>query len=185
MGRTGFELRTSAGLPLYLAALLLLLPLRWVLAALSAAAVHELFHIAALLLLGHPVRAMKVGLFGARIVTEPLPEGHELICALAGPLGGLALLGLAKWLPAVSVCALFQSLYNLLPIFPADGGRALRCGVRLFFPGRIGERVAEGLEILTLSGILAVGILGSFFLKLGPVPILAALCMVFPAVKKK
>lgn len=185
MARKGIELQASGGFPLYLAVLLLLVPLRWVLAVLTAAVIHELFHMAALSLLGHPVHRIYVGLLGARIITEPMPESHEILCALAGPLGGLALLTLARCFPAVSVCALFQSLYNLLPVYPADGGRALRCGVKLFLPGKTGESVAEALEILVLAGIVAGGVLGTFRLYLGPAPLLMALLLVFPAVKKK
>ena len=50
-----------------------------------------------------------------------------LICVLAGPIGSLLLLLYIRWIPRIAFCALVQTIYNLLPIYPLDGGRAIRC----------------------------------------------------------
>ena len=66
---------------------ILILPLRWVLAAVMAACVHELAHITALKICRIRIRAMEFGAFGAVIEAEPMCPKQQLICAIAGPWG--------------------------------------------------------------------------------------------------
>ncbi len=112
---------------IFAALTILLLPLKWAFAAFIAAAFHELCHILALHLCGGNVRNLSVGDRGAVIYADSMPMFKSLICVLAGPLGSLLLVAFMRWIPRIAFCALFQALYNLLPIYPLDGGRAFRC----------------------------------------------------------
>ena len=123
--RNNIPVSISAGAFLLGALLLLILPLKWLLAALSAAMIHELCHLAAVKLTGGYVHEICIGRGGASIKIGPMDSLKELICALAGPLGGFTLLLFARWIPRVAICAGIHSIYNLLPIHPLDGGRAL------------------------------------------------------------
>lgn len=161
-----------------LALAVLLLPLRWLGAAILAAVVHELCHWAAVKLCGGRVQRMSAGILGAEMAVSGLSPWQELFCALAGPAGGLVLLSLSRFLPRTALCAGLQSLYNLLPIYPLDGGRALRCLCAMILPERAGDRVCETARILCLSGIGFWGFYGTFFLHLGIVPIALAAAMI-------
>lgn len=121
-----FNCSVSGKALVFLAAVMLLSDIRWVLAAVTAAAVHELGHLLALWMLDRRVLGMKIELGGAVIRTEPLSSRDELLCALAGPAAGLLLTLFFRWLPRTACCALAQSLFNLLPLYPLDGGRAFR-----------------------------------------------------------
>ena len=159
---------------LMLALMILALPFQWVAAAAMAAMFHELCHYGAARLCGGNVGQLRVGTIGARMQVRGLTCWGELFCALAGPFGSLMLLFLARWLPRTALCAGFQGLYNLLPIYPFDGGRALRCGVALLFPAEMGEKVCAVLEWSCLAGLAILGLYGSFIKGLGALPLIFA-----------
>jgi Zn-dependent protease len=116
------------------ALMILILPLQWFVALLVAMTIHELFHFAAIYLLGGRIWKISFGMDGIRIAISPMSYGREFICALAGPLGGLILIYFGRWFPRVAICAAAQTLYNLLPLYPLDGGRALRCASLILLP---------------------------------------------------
>lgn len=158
---------------LLLALWLLTLPLNWLLAAAVAAAWHEISHALALLACGGRVICLEVTGGGARMLTSPLGRWKTFLCALAGPVGSGLLLLFAPWIPRVSLCALGQGAFNLLPIYPLDGGRAMEC----LFPGwrRRGEKIFLGATLL-------VAVLGAGFAHWGPIP---ALALTLAALRRK
>lgn len=179
------QISFSRGIGVYLSLLLLLVPLRWLFAAAVGAAIHELFHIAAIRLMGLRIHSVRIGISGAKIHTQPMTEIQELLCALAGPLGGLSLLLFSRWIPIICLCSAFQSLYNLLPIYPADGGRILRCGARLMFSEELARRITAAVEFAAIIGVAALGAYGTFRLHLGLLPLLSAAAIIFGALKNK
>lgn len=157
------------------AILLLILPLKWLFAALLAAAVHELCHMAAIRLTGGEIWEVRIRGGGAVIETAPMTPGRELLCSLAGPAGGLGLLFFARWIPCTAVCALVQSLYNLLPFFPLDGGRALRCGLEWILGVQAGDKVSRIVTCGAGVVLLLLAIYGSVAWNLGMIPLLWSL----------
>ena len=167
------------------ALLILLVPLRWLLAAAVSVMVHELFHIGAIRCLGNPIFSIHLGIGGARIHTQPMPDWQELICALAGPVGGIVLLLFARWFPVVALCSGFHTLYNLLPVYPQDGGRALRCGARLLLPERWAALVCGIAEYTCLAGVAILGAYGTFILKAGIFPLVFAILFLHRSCRMK
>ena len=106
--------------------MLLLLPIKWIFAALVAAAFHEGCHILAVWLCGGNIATLSIGDRGAVLQAGSLSAGKSIICSLAGPLGSLFLLLFLRFIPRIALCALVQGIYNLLPIYPLDGGRVLQ-----------------------------------------------------------
>lgn len=173
-GRThDFRFSVSAAACVTLALMILVLPLKWILAALLAAAFHELCHMAAARLCGCRISGMTIGGGGAILMAAPMSRGRELFCVLAGPLGGLMLLFFSRWIPRTAVCAGFQSLYNLLPMESLDGGRALRCVSERLLPEKA-DIICTAAEGICLMAIAVLAVYAAFFLRLGPMPLLLA-----------
>lgn len=166
------------------ALLLLTLPLNWLAAAAAAAVVHELCHIAVIYLVGGKVWGIRIGVGGAVMETEPLSRGRELLCALAGPVGSLLTMLLCRVFPRLAVCGCMQGLFNLLPVFPLDGGRALRCGLGLAAP-KWADRISDWVERGTLTGILGLALAGSLVWHLGILPLLLALVLICKVILRK
>lgn len=156
---------------------LLVLPLRWGIGAALAVFVHELCHIVMMKLLGVRIHAICIGSRGVRIESEPMSAKKEMLCALAGPLGSFSLLLLSPHFPEAALWALAQGLYNLLPFYPLDGGRALRT----MLPDAVCTAV-EAAFLILLGGISAYA---AFVIRLGFVSALPFLSVVFLLLNRK
>lgn len=121
------------GTLLVLSICLLLIPIKCFVAWIVAASMHELAHIAVLQLFKVKIYKVKIGVLGAQIQTEPLPNRIEFISSCAGPFCGIFLSSLGRWIPRIAICALFQTICNLIPYKNHDGGRMLRCLLRIKF----------------------------------------------------
>lgn len=164
------------------AILLLTLPLPWILAAVLAAAFHEISHLLALRLTGTRIYRFRIGFLGAELETAPMDAKTELFCAAAGPVGSFSLLLLIHCCPRIAICGGVQGLFNLLPILPLDGGRILCSGMELLFPRSQLFPVAEKVQlILLLFSVLFLSVVFS----LGLFPVLAAVALTGKAFLRK
>lgn len=155
-GNSALNIEISPGTYIFAAFLILTVPLKWLLAAWTAALFHELCHIAAIYACCGTICEIRIGTGGAVMETAPMTPGKELLCALSGPAGSILLVVLIRRLPELAICGCIQGIYNLLPFYPLDGGRAVKC---LFTFSRVkGE---EGFRLFEkiLSFILAALIL--------------------------
>jgi Zn-dependent protease len=145
----------------------------WMMGLLSASLLftcvllHELGHSLVAKWAGIPVLRVRLFLFGgvAQIGGHPHTPWIEFLVALAGPLVSIVLAGLCAWLSQQMRAATLASamslvilrylavvnmallLFNLLPGFPLDGGRALRAVLWAWF-----KDVVRATKIVTLLG---------------------------------
>ena len=165
------RLKISGGFYLMMAAMLLLVPLPWLIAAAVAGAYHELWHYLAICYLSGQSNGLRLNAFAARLPLPEMSRGKELLCALAGPVGGLSLVLFARWMPRLAICAVMQSAYNLLPIYPLDGGRALQNGLLMAFKPPVSRRICKIVERICKTMILLAAIYGCLWLRLGLFPL--------------
>lgn len=163
-----FTLNFGAGFVLLASLMYLLDDSGLVSAVIPCVAIHELGHLLALIILGNPPRALNAGLSGFSIDYAGKTEGFgRFAAALAGPLSGIAFALLCARLGAelespflimtagVS-CGL--SLFNLLPVYPLDGGLALSAVLRAVFGGKAERAVMLALGILLPMGMIFAGL---------------------------
>jgi len=129
---------------------------------LGAAALHELGHWLALRLLGAEITGLRLGALGAVLEADRrrLSYGAELAAVLAGPgsnlLGAVVLTALG-W-ETEAGAHLVLGAFNLLPLRPLDGGRALELAAGWLLGPQAGERLARwsgGVTALVLAACLA------------------------------
>ncbi len=109
-------------------------------AFLLSSALHEFGHIIALFACKRRIHTIKLRMSGIQIETAPLSYIQEMIVAFAGPSVNFLLLccfrNRAPLFAFVNFCLL---AYNLLPLYPLDGGRIVRCLLHLILPPRFAE----------------------------------------------
>lgn len=140
-----------------MALMLLILPLRWVLAAVAAAMVHEFCHVVAVVLLQGKITAISIRPGGCVMETDRMEPWRQFFSILAGPVGSLLLLLFRRTAPELAICGLFHGLFNLLPVLPVDGGRLLLLLLSPL-PEDKAEKLRKGIVLLVCVGELFVGI---------------------------
>ena len=158
---------------LLLPVFILLLPDKWILSWVAAALIHEGFHLMAIRLFNIKILKIEIGIFGAKIEIETMDRFKELIVALAGPVGALLTLVFSRYIPQISICIITQTAYNLLPVYPLDGGRVLRC----LLVAKMEMNKLVFAEKSVLYTITVCCIIASIFLKLGILPIVLGLSL--------
>ena len=162
---------------------LLLVPWRWVISWVIAIAVHEFFHFIAIRLCKCEVWQIDVALDGVSMKTQFDRPWTELVSTVAGPLGSICLGLFANIVPRIAVCGYMQFLFNLLPIYPNDGGRVLKVLFQRWMPSSM---IVKALSLLNscICGLILIGsIYMSIRYRLGLIPVLTAL-MISARIKK-
>ena len=171
------EIRISPGFWLLLAWFGMANGWRPLLMLFGAAAIHELGHYAVLKAAGAEIRGLRIGIPGAVMEADRsgLSYGAELAAVLAGPgvnlLCAMLLLRLDQdcWTAAAGA-HLVLCLFNLLPIRPLDGGKALELLLSWIWGPTAGERGAVWCGRLAGGTLACAAILviaqsgGSFWL---------------------
>lgn len=141
------EIHVSVGVCLLLGWFVLVNGWRLTGLVLSAAALHEMGHYVILRLLGARISALRISVFGAEMTAggDALSYTGELAAVLAGPamnlLAGVALAE-AGYLAAAGA-HLVLCAFNLLPVRPLDGGRALYLAAAWLLGPAAGDRAAR------------------------------------------
>jgi len=133
---------------------------------------HELCHTAAARYYSADVGEIALMPFGgvARLTGSGELTKGEWVIAIVGPLFNFIMAGLCMGLAAALpdyaphlklpfTINMTMGLFNLLPAYPLDGGRVLRCVLRRLLKNGRGERAARYIGMGTGAAVMAYGIL--------------------------
>lgn len=130
--------------------------------------IHELGHLFAGIILGLKVKKINVIPFGISIDFEDYSSKYlikKIIIAIAGPLVNLIIFILGiynNWKEEVIYTNVLIGMFNMIPIYPLDGGRILKYIFQLCGDAKEAEIITYKLSnilIILLTVISSVGIL--------------------------
>lgn len=134
---------------------------------------HELGHLLTLRYLHVPVMCIQGTLSGLEIRTEPLTYRQEILVAASGPGINFILCLLTKEVyPIMTLINAVLFVYNLLPIYPLDGGRILRGFLFANLIPPHAERIEQCCSLTVFICIFLGSIYLSFTYRCGLWPIL-------------
>ena len=194
--KTSFKLFNFAGAPVELSIwffiLFLWLPFTFIIAIFASVLIHELAHAFVAKRLGWTVYKIEVGLFtGSASVDTNIPEKDSIPVIAAGPLSNLilaivsiplylALSGvnpfLDRLLNDLFVVNMFMFIFNILPIYPMDGGRLLKDFLFLRMRNNriLAKKISGSVSLIFSLGLLTLSIV--FF---APITILFSLLFIY------
>jgi stage IV sporulation protein FB len=180
--KTSIKLFNFVGAPVELSVwfflIFLITPISWSVAIFFSVLIHEMAHAWVADRRGWKVHGIKVDLFtGSASIDTNIPERDSIPVVLAGPLSNLLLaigtivVGLIvvdtginptlyKFLNDFFVINLFMFIFNILPIYPMDGGRLVKDTLTLKMRSnrRLAKKIAGGISLVFSIGLLAYSI---------------------------
>ncbi len=130
--------------------------------------IHELGHLIAGISLGLKAKSINIMPFGVSINFEDYSDKYiikKIIIAIAGPLTNLiiVILGMCnKWEEDIIYANVLIGMFNLIPLYPLDGGRILKYIIQLSSNPKEAEIITYKLSntlIIILTLISSIGIL--------------------------
>lgn len=131
--------------------------------------VHEIGHLAAIILCGEKPERISFGLFGMTIVRKgDITQNYhkEFFTAVSGPLANLtaAAVGVLFYLKCkneytlkIVAVNLIISAFNIMPVFGLDGGRALEAVLKQNFSQDKSEKILRAVSFFTLVIMMGFG----------------------------
>lgn len=150
------RLDIRAGFWLFVIVCCLALTEQALIAIFAAMVLHEAGHLLVARVFGGHIGSVRLRFADARIELTGLGYRAEMWTALAGPVANLA--GFCLFSQSFSMCSLFCLLlaaYNLLPIWPLDGGRALRLFLLLHLPPTRADTICRAVGYTSCALLMA------------------------------
>jgi len=160
-----FKLFNFLGAPVKLNLLFLILfaimPISYAVSIFIAVMVHEMAHAFVADKKGYRVYGIEIGLFsGAASMDSNMHQSDSIPITAAGPLSNLLLLGLSTaftpyhiYIEHFAYVNLFLFIFNILPIYPMDGGQILR-DLLMLKSRKLGITRQKAFEISALISLI-------------------------------
>lgn len=139
--------------------------------------IHEMSHAIAGILLGLKLKRIEIMPFGFKIsFWQNRNKMKKILVTLAGPLVNLIIMTVAiifKWNTNVVYANLIIAIFNLIPIYPLDGGRLLKTILSFKYDFKKKNKIVNKVANLTIIALTAITSIVILYIK--NVAIIAAL----------
>jgi Zn-dependent protease len=178
--KQSFKLFTFKGAPVELSIwfflIFLIAPVSWSIAILISVLVHELAHAYIANKRGWKVFGIKLDLFsGSASIDSNIPERDSIPVVAAGPISNLllAFITLSIYIPLYSVNPILDRflndlftvniilfIFNILPIYPMDGGRILKDVLFLKMKNRkLAKKISGSVSLIFSIALLTLSLI--------------------------
>lgn len=142
--------------------------------------IHECFHLVAGLILGYKVKSLKIMPLGVSIGLKERAEEYntkikksninnikKIIILLMGPISNIAIAGLFVIINKTELVYIniVIAIFNLLPIYPLDGGQILNRILRIFYSNLESYKITNSINNIIMSILTALASIGLIYTK--------------------
>ena len=145
------------------------------------AIIHELGHLIAGLILGMKPEKIELMPYGLSVSFKLIPKDYnkqiyngnllsvkKIIVAFAGPITNLIIIVIVSNLfpnLVIIYANLLLMIFNLLPIYPLDGGRIIKQILHIIFGKKEAEKYMNNISFITLIFITFIGSILIYYMK--------------------
>ena len=144
------------------------------------AIIHECFHLLAGIILGYKVKSMQIMPFGLSICFKEKEEEYntkirksninnlkKIIILMAGPFSNIVIAFIFLSLNIIEpvYINILIAIFNLLPIFPLDGGQILNRVLRIIYGNFEAYRISNSINNIIMCIITALASIGILYFK--------------------
>lgn len=142
--------------------------------------IHECFHLLAGIVLGYKVKSLKIMPLGVSVGFKEKEEEYntkirksnmnnvkKIIILLMGPISNIVIAGMFLVLnkPEPVYINIVIAIFNLLPIYPLDGGQILNRILRIFYSNFESYKISNSINNIMMSILTALASIGLLYAK--------------------
>jgi zinc metalloprotease MJ0392 len=142
--------------------------------------IHECFHLLAGIVLGYKVKSLKIMPLGVSVGFKEKEEEYntkirksnmnnvkKIIILLMGPISNIVIAGMFLVLnkPEPVYINIVIAIFNLLPIYPLDGGQILNRILRIFHSNFESYKISNSINNIMMSILTALASIGLLYAK--------------------
>lgn len=127
------------------------------------AIIHEMFHLLTGVILGYKVKKIKVEIIGFSMEFYEKQQKNndnmkKIIILLAGPIFNIliSLIFASLGIPIIFYINIVIAIFNLIPIYPLDGGQILNRLLRILYGTEKAYKITNSLNTIIMSIITAI-----------------------------
>lgn len=133
--------------------------------------IHEFFHLLTGIILGYKIKSLKIEILGISLgFHENINEYNnikKIIILMMGPISNIIIALIFDFfkLPKIVYVNLVIAIFNLIPVYPLDGGQILNRILRIIYGNIEAYKITSWINTIIMSIITAIASIAILYLK--------------------